>query len=46
MRIGPPTSRLEIRPLNSPRTVRTIWVEASAVERHPSTTASPRLSGS
>ena len=27
--IGPPTSRCEIRPVKRPRTVRTIWVEAS-----------------
>ena len=43
--IGPPTSRFEIRPLNKPRMVRTIWVER-AVEFHPSTTACGRDSDS
>ena len=42
MRMGPPTSRFETRPLKSPRTVRTIWVEALPSARPPSATAWPR----
>ena len=40
IRIGPPTSRFEIRPLNKPRTVRTICVEASTVDFRPPPIAS------